>query len=510
MLSLACLLIASGGCTFLGSGGKAAVRRGIEDIASHLDSESYATEVSWEEHVVLCYRLAQDRDPTPVELAFLDRLRLDPGLTRSEVLALALGRGEEAVDWAGSRRFLAEHSKDSFRPDASAAAAARQLKETPAAALAEALNAAEKPREALEAPSGGDHRHATSEPGVAYQTYFGFLHAHSHLSDGEGGAQEAYAFARDQGGLDFFSLTDHGINLFVRWPWQDKWQRLKDAAESTYAPGSYVTLWGFEWSNPLLGHVNVVNTADFTHTVARTRMADLYDWLRERPAAFARFNHPGRYGLSAPGVEIRELDHLDLHHDAVPWMVGLELWSKDEGFERYHFSGSWNGNEMGFIDVGNRKGWQLGALGGQDNHQKQWGTRNDFRTAVLAEELTREAIIDAYRKRRIYATEDKDLFLDFRASGYPMGSHPEGVLPDFEVTARDAAGDSFESVRLFRNGIELETLAVSGNPISVGFTDTSPTGSDYYYVIVTQTDDGDGDGRNDQAISSPIWIDGSS
>ena len=63
-------------------------------------------------------------------------------------------------------------------------------------------------------------------------------------------------------------------------------------------------------------------------------------------------------------------------------------------------------------------GWYLGALGGQDNHSPDWGTRNEFRTAVLAEELTRESVIDAYLSRRFYATEDKDLHLDLRGTDF--------------------------------------------------------------------------------------------
>jgi hypothetical protein len=188
-------------------------------------------------------------------------------------------------------------------------------------------------------------------------------------------------------------------------------------------------------------------------------------------------------------------------------MVGLELWNKDDGFDRYYYSGSWHDDPASFLDVGLQKGWQLGTLGGQDNHQKQWGTLDDFRTAVLATELTREAVLDAYVQRRIYATEDKDLVLDFRAAGFPMGSHLTGVAPHFEVTAGDGSSDTFEKVRLFRNGVEIESATVSGSPIAVSFTDADPTGAAYYYVIVTESDDGDGNGRNDEAISSPIWID---
>ncbi|NIO07793.1 MAG: hypothetical protein GTO40_07205, partial [Deltaproteobacteria bacterium] len=42
---------------------------------------------------------------------------------------------------------------------------------------------------------------------VQYNTYFGYLHAQSELSDGEGNPLEAYINAREEGELDFFALT---------------------------------------------------------------------------------------------------------------------------------------------------------------------------------------------------------------------------------------------------------------------------------------------------------------
>ena len=485
------------------------VQQQIEDLLAYLDSPEYEAKVTWEEHVVLCYRLAQDRDPTDLEFVFLEDLRTDPGIRRSQVLALVLGTDEQEVTWETASRFLALHEGDDFEADETVSAQALRMNRSSRSNVARMLErATDTTNRAVAHRDAGEHRHISSAAGVAYQTYFGFLHAHSHLSDGEGGALEAYEFARDSGELDFFSLTDHGINLFVRWPWQNKWSQLKEAAEATHDPGEYVTFWGFEWSNPLLGHVSIINTDDYTHTLACPRMSDLYEWITDRPQAFARFNHPGRFGGDILQLEVRELHHLDLEPSAIPQMVGLELWNKDDGFDVYYYENSWNQNPLSYLDVGIQKGWQLGSLGGQDNHKKEWGTRNEFRTAVLAEELTREALMDAYLKRRIYATEDKDLFLDVRASGFPMGSRLSGVSPTFEVTARDGGGDSFEQVRLFRNGVELEARPVSGTEIAVSFTDPAPTGTDYYYFIVTQGDDGDGNGRNDEAISSPIWIDG--
>ncbi len=197
---------------------------------------------------------------------------------------------------------------------------------------------------------------------------------------------------------------------------------------------------------------------------------------------------------------------MELYPDVAPQMVGMELWNGNDSFDIYYYAGGWFSDDS-YWDEGNLQGWYLGALGAQDNHSPNWGTRNDFRTAVLAEDLTREDIIDAYRNRRFYTTEDKDLFLDLRCQGYPMGARLSGVQRVFTVEAWDESGDSFREVRLYRNGDLLETRTVSGERIQVEFTDLLRTGSDYYYVIVQQTDDNDGNGRNDEAISSPIWID---
>jgi MYXO-CTERM domain-containing protein len=127
---------------------------------------------------------------------------------------------------------------------------------------------------------------------------------------------------------------------------------------------------------------------------------------------------------------------------------------------------------------------------------------------VLAKELTREAVIDAYEKRRFYATENTALQLDFRCAGYPMGSRLQAAPRTFTVKAGTAPGESFEQIRLYRDGALLQTQNVSGNPVEATFSDPAYSGSSYYYVIVTETVDSDGNGRNDEAISSPIWLEG--
>jgi hypothetical protein len=477
----------------------ASIQQGMQEVIDFLDSPGYAELVSWDEHVVLVYKLARGRDPTPLEVFLLGAFREDIGMKRSTVLSVALRGSARRTTWAQCRDFLERVKLSDFRADLEVTEAARRLATVPLSEIAEGLEEMADDAEIDRPPE--EFEPETPVPNIRYKFYFGYLHAHSELSDGKGDPEYAYRFAHVSGGLDFFALTDHA-EYFDIWPWEDRWGELVSAAEvvgQQYA-GTYVTLWGFEWSNPVFGHINVLNTSDYVSAISKFPIEDFYDWLSDRPGGFGRYNHPGDYDdLDS------EFLHLELYPDVKSQMVGIETWNGNDSFDKYYYGGGW---ETGFSywDEGNRQRWYLGALGGQDNHDRNWGIRNEFRTVVLALALTREDIIDAYRNRRFYATEDKDLYLDIRCDGYPMGSRLSGVRRVFTVRALDKGGDTFEEVRLYRNGNLLRTRAVSANRIKVRFGDVYHTRPAYYYVIVRQTDDNDGNGRNDEAITSPIWI----
>lgn len=474
----------------------------MEALIAWLDSPAYGRQVWWGEHVVLCYRLAQKRDPTLAEFALMNMLREHPGLKRSEALGLAMASDAEAVTWEKCADFLAGNKADAFKSNPDVRLIARALAARPANEVAEALRDDEEawpePAEDSPGPKG------TKVPGESYETYYGFLHAHSHFSldaDQSGTLPEAYAMARDQARLDFFGVTDHA-EFLILWPWQRKWERTLAVAEAFNEPGRFVAFAGFEWSNPLLGHMSVLNTGDFTHTLRTFRVKAMYDWIAARPEAFAQYNHPGDYDFL--GLEFA---HFRPYPRAAAQMVGVETWNTNYGLDQYFYAGSWN-SPLSFLDLANQRGWRIGALGAQDNHSRDWGLMNEFRTGVLARELTREAITEAFRARRFYATEDKDLALDFRCHGYPMGATAPDGPREFTLEASDASGDAFTLARLFRNGVEVARQELTGSELSIQLVDNAPLArpGDYYYVIVTQADDNDNNGRNDEALSSPIWI----
>ncbi len=67
------------------------------------------------------------------------------------------------------------------------------------------------------------------------------------------------------------------------------------------------------------------------------------------------------------------------------------------------------------------KGWHVAPTNNQDNHKGRWGNANDARDVVLTDDFTEDGIYEAIRNRRMYATEDKNLELDYTVNGNMMG-----------------------------------------------------------------------------------------
>ena len=53
------------------------IQQGLQTVIDYLDSPGYAELVSWDEHVVLTYKLTQGREPTPLEFFLLRAFRED-------------------------------------------------------------------------------------------------------------------------------------------------------------------------------------------------------------------------------------------------------------------------------------------------------------------------------------------------------------------------------------------------------------------------------------------------
>jgi hypothetical protein len=238
------------------------------------------------------------------------------------------------------------------------------------------------------------------------------LHNHTLLSDGDGDPAAAYESMR-AAGLDVAALTDHATAFSIGGLNRAGWDRTGTLADAADDPGAYTAIRGFEWSHPLLGHVNVWFTGDYTELTGAAGMGGLYDWIG-RTSGIAGFNHPGREWLRFRDFALDE--------QARDQMVALEMFNRGDD---YLFEGWPNGDTSPLVACLNA-GWRTGLTGVTDEHGPDWGfPEGKGRTGLWVAENTRGGVLEAMRARRFFATRVSGLRLDATADGVRMG----GVLP---------------------------------------------------------------------------------
>jgi hypothetical protein len=238
------------------------------------------------------------------------------------------------------------------------------------------------------------------------------LHNHTLLSDGDGDPAAAYESMR-AAGLDVAALTDHATLFSIGGLNRAEWDRTGEFADAADDPGAFTAIRGFEWSHPLLGHVNVWFTGDYTGVGDSPVMSGLYDWIG-RTSGISGFNHPGREWMR----------FRDFAYDASvrDQMVGLEMFNRGDD---YLFEG-WADGETSPLVACLNAGWRTGLTGVTDEHGPDWGfPEGKGRTGLWVAENTRGGVLDAMRARRFFATRVSGLRLDATANGVRMG----GALP---------------------------------------------------------------------------------
>lgn len=314
--------------------------------------------------------------------------------------------------------------------------------------------------------------------------FFGNLHAHSNNSDGELSPAEAFAYARDQGHLDIFALTDHLEQLYTG---TSKWSDCKQAADAANAPGSYLAMCGYEYGSgfdpvPIsTGHNNVFfNNALFP--AVQLDFHDFYQSLIECPGCMAQFNHPGS-------------------EDKQTWNDFEYVAGADEKINLIEMSGE--GDTWKWLFVALEKGWHVSPEYNQDNHSADWGTKNDGRSGFFLKALNRVELYDAMKNRRSFSTLDKNASLRLMAQGVCwMGSILSGVQSlELSVEAKDAdATDAFTVIELFGKGQQLVgTVDCAGKQSCSGDVSLAVTEPGFVLARATQAD-------GNTLVSAPVWF----
>lgn len=332
-----------------------------------------------------------------------------------------------------------------------------------------------------------------------WNVYFGQLHAHTNLSDGTGSVEEAFDYASKVENLDFFAVTDHSdsfnnadagaIGADGR-TISTGWAAGKQAAASV-TNGNFVGLFGFEmtWQeDKQLGHISTFNTPgwqtrdqeDFENVP--TALEHYYKALTTVPGSVSQFNHP-----DIIHGDFERFDHYSPEYD--------------EAISLLEIAGEDGVVDCAYYDLALDEGWHVAPTNNQNNHNGQWGDASRARTVILAETLTEEALYDAMKDRRVYATQDSDLTVYYTLNGAVMGSIlPKSEEAEITVFLSDPTDEAIGNVEAVTD--KGEVLAQQRVETPTKMLELSvPSGYSYYYLRVTQPD-------GDVAVTAPVWMDG--
>jgi len=343
----------------------------------------------------------------------------------------------------------------------------------------------------------------TSEP-PDLRLYWGDPHWQTFFSDGIRCPEELYAFARDEAFLDFGALADHVEALTDR-----QWEYFVDVTNDYNELGRFATLVGLEWTNHAPGHRNVYYRGDYG-PVLRSRDPKC-DTLEKLWAALE--------GLDAIAIP----HHTSNVKMGCDWSLGwnpkyekaveiYSIWGNSECPAEHgnprpirHVGGEEKGHHV--IDA-LRKGFRFGFVGGGDIHDGRPGDclaihqpeleiykslYTQGLTAALAPDLTRDAVYDAIRDHRTYATTNSRIYLD-------VSLGKQAAAPCLNVKA--ASEDGIQEAVLVRNGEAAATAEPTSDRriVETRFEAGISRPEEFCYVRL-HTDAGN------MAWSSPVWGD---
>jgi hypothetical protein len=334
---------------------------------------------------------------------------------------------------------------------------------------------------------------------------WGDLHGHSSLSDGTGIPEDYFRYARDVSALDVAALTDHdhwGPLPLVDHP--EHWDEIVRETRRFHEPGRFVTLLGYEWTSWIHGHRHVLYFED---------EGELYDSVDpdfETPAQLWE-------ALAAQGREALTFAH---HSAGGPIATNWDF-APDPRFEPVTEIVSIHGSSEApdspdpiydpvrgrFVRDALDRGYRLGFVGSGDRHDGHPGAYTPTPphgglAAIVAEEATRPAVLEALRSRRTYATNGARILLRVALGGHPMGSQVR--VPNDALAATlfvQVVGQApLDRIELVRSGAVVDALTLDGRlDVTLHREVDALEAGEYLYVRVVQQDGG-------AAWSSPIFL----
>jgi len=238
-----------------------------------------------------------------------------------------------------------------------------------------------------------------------------------------------------------------------------EWAEVQEATRAADSPGRFVAFPGYEWQGDgSSGDHNVCYLREGPPIFRVRTVAELYDCLRELDALAIPHHtayRPGRRGRDWSVFDARISPYAEVFSvhgcsETDEELIGLR--------QNSHMGpGMAGGTYQDALD----HGLHLGAICGTDNFGALPGRHGRGRMAALAGELTREALWEAFRARRVYGVTGDRIELDFTVDGAPMGSIIHSAGPRTVLVAVRGS-DALDRIEILRNGRVIATHCHQG------------------------------------------------
>ncbi|MEZ5366077.1 MAG: hypothetical protein R2748_28025 [Bryobacterales bacterium] len=342
--------------------------------------------------------------------------------------------------------------------------------------------------------------------GKQYKIYRGDMHRHteySHDGNNDGSLNDTYRYALDAANFDYLGLSEHhssgGPNIeYINW-------LLQQRVDVFSVPRRFTPLYGYErgLSYPQ-GHRNVFFSDRGNPTFPNVENENdpsvgakpLYAYLKKYNGI--TMSHTSATGMGTdwrdndpevePLVEIYQGDRVSAEYEGAPKAaVGNDVTTQAGGFK-----------PKGYVWNAWAKGYKLGVQASSDHLSTHVSYAN-----LIAEEHSREGLMDAIRKRHAYASTD-NIILDYRlkADGkeFIQGDIVDVASPRFEFRIKVVGTGPIKQIDVIRNNEFMLNLQNQGSTVDFAYADQAPVkGESYYYVRVQQA-------NGQMAWSSPIWV----
>ncbi len=339
-----------------------------------------------------------------------------------------------------------------------------------------------------------------------YKRLFGDMHLHSHFSsDNEGEIDEILHLAEDIGGLDFIGIADHD-ELRVDPALQEVFPEVRGGMAmlsyseyllpqlqaEIYNEKSVIAIPGYEytrqWAMTSEFSLKRLNHCVVMYPECGMPIFRSYDPASDTPQKIA--DRVGECG----GM-------LHYHHER--WIPGdqTSMYNAEVvGWDNYIEVCD---TVMDFIHKGNK----LGFVGGGDDHSYTGG-RIGALTVVYAKSETREAVVEALKARRCYATNGPRIKLWFQLNDAIMGEEIVNDGKPLRLKVHAEGTKPLKQIELRLDGKTIKTWTPAANSMEYNIEEMikAPDGKHNYCIRVIQEGPTHKCAQGNQAWSSPIYL----